>query len=97
MGAAETSRAIAAANKALPAWRSKTAKERAVILRKWYDLMLENQEDLAILMTLEQGKPLAEARGEILYSASFIEWFAEEGNVSTVIRSPRPMPIGASS
>ena len=79
MGAAETSRAIAAANKALPAWRSKTAKERAVILRKWYDLMLENQEDLAILMTLEQGKPLAEARGEILYSASFIEWFAEEG------------------
>ncbi|MEX2615870.1 MAG: NADP-dependent succinate-semialdehyde dehydrogenase [Alphaproteobacteria bacterium] len=79
MGAAETARAIDAANAAMPAWRAKTAKERAVILRKWYNLMLENQEDLAVLMTLEQGKPLAEARGEVLYSASFIEWFAEEG------------------
>ena len=79
MGAAETARAIDAANAAMPAWRAKTAKERSVILRKWYNLMLENQEDLAVLMTLEQGKPLAEARGEVLYSASFIEWFAEEG------------------
>ena len=79
MGAAETARAIKAANAAMPAWRAKTAKERSVILRKWFDLMLENQEDLAILMTKEQGKPLPEAMGEILYSASFIEWFAEEG------------------
>jgi succinate-semialdehyde dehydrogenase/glutarate-semialdehyde dehydrogenase len=79
MGATETARAIDAANAALPGWRSRTAKERAVILRKWFDLMLENQEDLATLMTLEQGKPLAEARGEVAYSASFIEWFAEEG------------------
>ncbi|MBN35614.1 MAG: succinate-semialdehyde dehydrogenase I [Rhodospirillaceae bacterium] len=79
MGTAETRRAIEAANKALPAWRAKTAKERAGILRKWFDLMIENQEDLAIMMTMEQGKPLAEARGEIVYAASFIEWFAEEG------------------
>ncbi|WP_051608881.1 NADP-dependent succinate-semialdehyde dehydrogenase [Fodinicurvata fenggangensis] len=78
MGANETRRAIEAANKAWPAWRAKTAKERAVILRKWYDLVMENQEDLAILMTVEQGKPLAEARGEIAYGASFIEWFSEE-------------------
>jgi succinate-semialdehyde dehydrogenase/glutarate-semialdehyde dehydrogenase len=79
MGAAETRRAIEAANAALPAWRARTAKERAVILRNWYNLMLENQEDLAVLMTAEQGKPLAESRGEVLYAASFIEWFAEEG------------------
>jgi succinate-semialdehyde dehydrogenase/glutarate-semialdehyde dehydrogenase len=79
MGEAETRRAIEAANKAYPAWRAKTAKERSAILRKWYDLMMENQEDLAVLMTTEQGKPLAEARGEIAYAASFIEWFAEEG------------------
>ncbi|MGE5526127.1 MAG: NADP-dependent succinate-semialdehyde dehydrogenase [Rhodospirillaceae bacterium] len=78
MGVAETRRAIEAANAALPAWRAKTAKERSVILRKWFDLMMQNQEDLAILMTLEQGKPLAESRGEIVYGASFIEWFAEE-------------------
>ena len=78
MGAAETRRAIEAANAALPAWRAKTAKERAAILRKWYDLMMQHQEDLAILMTVEQGKPLAESRGEISYGASFIEWFAEE-------------------
>src|SRR5438105_5195597 len=78
LGVAETRRAIEAANRALPAWRAKTAKERAGILRKWYDLMMANQEDLAILMTVEQGKPLAEARGEIAYGASFIEWFAEE-------------------
>ena len=79
MGAAETSRAIAAANQALPAWRRKTAKERAAILRRWNDLMLENQDDLAKLMTCEQGKPIAEAKGEIAYAASFVEWFAEEG------------------
>lgn len=79
MGAAETQRAIDAAHTALPAWREKTAAERAKILRHWYQLMLENQEDLALLMTLEQGKPLIEARGEIAYGAAFLEWFAEEG------------------
>jgi len=79
MGAAETRRAIEAAGAALPGWRAKTAKERSAILRKWFDLMMANQEDLAILMTVEQGKPLAESRGEIAYGASFIEWFAEEG------------------
>ncbi|MDN4037259.1 NADP-dependent succinate-semialdehyde dehydrogenase [Massilia sp. YIM B02443] len=78
MGAAETRRAIEAANAAWPAWRKKTAKERAAILRKWSDLMLENADDLALLMTLEQGKPLKEAKGEIQYAASFFEWFAEE-------------------
>lgn len=79
MGADETRTAIEAANQALPAWRALTAKERAVILRRWFDLMMANQDDLAKLMTLEQGKPLAEAKGEIAYAASFIEWFAEEG------------------
>src|SRR3954465_7454513 len=79
MGAAEARRAIDAANAALPAWRAKLAKERAAILRKWFDLMMANQDDLAVLMTAEQGKPLAESRGEIAYGASFIEWFAEEG------------------
>ncbi|OFS11566.1 NADP-dependent succinate-semialdehyde dehydrogenase [Hafnia sp. HMSC23F03] len=79
MGAGETRGAIEAANQALPAWRALTAKERAVILRRWFDLMMANQDDLAKLMTLEQGKPLAEAKGEIAYAASFIEWFAEEG------------------
>ena len=78
MGSAETRRAIEAANAAWPAWRAKTAKERAVILRKWHELMMANQEDLAVIMTAEQGKPLAESRGEIDYAASFIEWFAEE-------------------
>jgi succinate-semialdehyde dehydrogenase/glutarate-semialdehyde dehydrogenase len=79
MGAAEAKRAVEAAERAWPAWRAKTAKERAVILRKWFDLMMANQEDLAQILTAEQGKPLAEARGEIAYGASFIEWFAEEG------------------
>ncbi|NWA03309.1 NADP-dependent succinate-semialdehyde dehydrogenase [Pseudomonas gingeri] len=79
MGAAETRRAIAAAEKALPAWRARTAKDRSTVLRRWFELIMANQEDLARLMTLEQGKPLAEARGEIAYAASFIEWFAEEG------------------
>ncbi|MGG2398307.1 NADP-dependent succinate-semialdehyde dehydrogenase [Pseudomonas sp. SH1-B] len=78
MGAAETRRAIEAAQAAQPAWRALTAKERAARLRKWYELMLANQEDLAQIMTAEQGKPLTEARGEVLYAASFIEWFAEE-------------------
>lgn len=79
MGANETRAAIEAANQALPTWRALTAKERATILRRWFDLMMANQDDLAKLMTLEQGKPLAEAKGEIAYAASFIEWFAEEG------------------
>ncbi len=78
MGAAETRRAIEAADKALPAWRALTAKERSNKLRRWFELMIENQDDLGRLMTLEQGKPLAEAKGEIAYAASFIEWFAEE-------------------
>ena len=78
MGVAETRRAIEAANRALPAWRALTAKERAQKLRRWFELLMENQDDLARLMTLEQGKPLAEAKGEIAYAASFIEWFAEE-------------------
>jgi succinate-semialdehyde dehydrogenase / glutarate-semialdehyde dehydrogenase len=78
MGAAETRRAIAAAAAALPAWRARTAKERAIIMRRWFDLMIENQADLATLMTAEQGKPLAESKTEILYAASFIEWFGEE-------------------
>jgi succinate-semialdehyde dehydrogenase/glutarate-semialdehyde dehydrogenase len=78
-GAAETRRAIEAANAAWPAWRARTAKERAGILRRWHELMLAHQDDLAALMTAEQGKPLAESKGEIAYAASFIEWFAEEG------------------
>ncbi|MBF7144139.1 MULTISPECIES: NADP-dependent succinate-semialdehyde dehydrogenase [Pseudomonas] len=78
MGQAETRRAIEAADRALPAWRALTAKERAAKLRRWYELMLEHQDDLGRLMTLEQGKPLAEAKGEIAYAASFLEWFAEE-------------------
>ena len=79
MGANETRRAIEAANAAWPDWRARTGKERAAILRKWFDLMMANQEDLAVIMTTEQGKPLSESRGEIAYGASFIEWFAEEG------------------
>ena len=78
MGAAETRRAIDAANAAYPAWRAKSAKERSVILRNWYELMMANQEDLAVIMTAEQGKPLTEARGEIAYAAGFLDWFAEE-------------------
>src|SRR4029079_5311099 len=77
-GGAETRTAIKAADKALPAWRKKTAKERAAIVRRWYELMLESQEELAALMTIEQGKPLTESKGEVLYAASFLEWFAEE-------------------
>jgi succinate-semialdehyde dehydrogenase/glutarate-semialdehyde dehydrogenase len=79
MGGAETRRAIDAAHAALPAWSKKTAGERARILRRWFELMMANQDDLAVIMTAEQGKPLAESKGEIAYAASFIEWFAEEG------------------
>ncbi len=79
LGAAETRRAIEAAHAAMGAWARKTAGERARLMRKWFDLMMANQEDLAVIMTAEQGKPLAESRGEIAYAASFIEWFAEEG------------------
>jgi succinate-semialdehyde dehydrogenase / glutarate-semialdehyde dehydrogenase len=76
--AADTQRAIAAAEAALPAWRAKTGKERSQILRRWFDLCMQNQDDLALILTLEQGKPVAEAKGEIAYGSSFIEWFAEE-------------------
>ncbi len=79
MGAEETREAIEAAGVAFASWKKTTAKERSELLRRWCDLMLEHKEDLALIMTLEQGKPLAESRGEIVYAASFIEWFAEEG------------------
>ncbi len=79
MGAEETRRAIEAAARALPLWTAKTAKDRAVLMRRWFDLLIQHQDDLATLMTAEQGKPLAESKGEIAYAASFIEWFAEEG------------------
>lgn len=78
LGTDETNQAIAAAEKALPAWRALTGKQRAAVLRRWYELMMANQEDLAQILSAEQGKPLAESRGEIAYGASFIEWFAEE-------------------
>ncbi|MFA5520737.1 MAG: NADP-dependent succinate-semialdehyde dehydrogenase [Castellaniella sp.] len=79
MGAAETRRAIEAANAAWGIWRNKSAKQRAAILRRWYELMMENADDLAVIMTSEQGKPLAEARGEVAYGAAYFEWYAEEG------------------
>lgn len=79
MGRSETEDAITAAERAFPAWKQKTAKERAALLRRWYDLIIANTEDLATLLTSEQGKPIAEARGEIAYGASFVEWFGEEG------------------
>jgi succinate-semialdehyde dehydrogenase/glutarate-semialdehyde dehydrogenase len=78
LGAAETRQAIEAADRAMPAWRKKTAKERAAVMRRWYELMLQHQEDLARLMTIEQGKPLTESRGEVVYAAGFLEWFGEE-------------------
>jgi len=77
-GTAETEEAIEAASKAFPAWSRQTAKERGSLMRKWFDLIIENADDLALLMTTEQGKPLTEAKGEVVYGASFIEWFAEE-------------------
>ena len=78
LGPADAEKAIAAANAAWPAWRSKTAKERSILMRKWYDLIMANQDDLGRIMTAEQGKPLPEAKGEVAYGASFVEWFAEE-------------------
>ncbi len=78
LGPMEAELAIAAANAAWPAWRNKTAKERSIILRKWFDLLMANQDDLGRIMTAEQGKPLPEAKGEIAYGANFVEWFAEE-------------------
>ena len=92
MAAQQTRQAIEAANRAWPAWKARTAKERAGILRRWFELMLENQDDLARIMTLEQGKPLVEAKGEIVYAASFIEWFAEEGK--RVYGDTIPAPAG---
>ena len=104
LGQAETARAIAAANAALPAWRAKTGKERGAILRRWHALIEANSDDLALLLTLEQGKPLAEARGELNYALSFVEWFAEEakrvyGDVLPHTRSDQRMlairqPVG---
>ncbi|MBM3818957.1 MAG: NADP-dependent succinate-semialdehyde dehydrogenase [Acidimicrobiia bacterium] len=78
LSAAETNDTIAAADRALAGWRKKTAKERAAVMRRWFDLMMANQEDLAVLMTTEQGKPITESRGEVAYAASFLEWFGEE-------------------
>lgn len=78
MGVVEAKRAIEAANKALPAWRAKTAKERSIIIRRWYELLMQHQDDLALILTTEQGKPLAEAKGEIAYGASYLDWFSEE-------------------
>ena len=92
MGTVETRRAIESANRAWPDWRARTAKERSLILRKWFDLIMANQDDLAMLMTAEQGKPLAESMGEISYGASFIEWFAEEAK--RVYGDTIPSPIG---
>ncbi|MBB5368183.1 MULTISPECIES: NADP-dependent succinate-semialdehyde dehydrogenase [unclassified Janthinobacterium] len=92
MGTQETAQAIAAANAAWPAWRKKSASERASYMRRWNDLMLEHADDLALIMTAEQGKPLAEAKGEVQYAASFIEWFAEEGKrvAGDTVASPWP-------
>jgi succinate-semialdehyde dehydrogenase/glutarate-semialdehyde dehydrogenase len=78
LGRAETKRAIDAASRAFPAWRRKTARERAAVMRRWFELMLASQDDLARLMTIEQGKPLTESKGEVVYAASFLEWFGEE-------------------
>ncbi|MDH2053851.1 NAD-dependent succinate-semialdehyde dehydrogenase [Achromobacter marplatensis] len=104
LGQAETARAIAAADAALPAWRAKTGKERGAVLRRWHALIEANSDDLALLLTLEQGKPLAEARGELNYALSFVEWFAEEakrvyGDVLPHTRSDQRMlairqPVG---
>jgi succinate-semialdehyde dehydrogenase/glutarate-semialdehyde dehydrogenase len=92
VGAAETERAITAAARAFPAWAARTAEDRARVLRRWYELMLAHQEDLAVLMTSEQGKPLSESRGEIHYAASFIDWFAEEARRVYGATIPSPWP-----
>ena len=95
LGAVDAAAAIAAADKAWPAWRAKTAKERGAILMKWFALLHANADDLARIMTAEQGKPLAEARAEVIYGASFIEWFAEEAKriygETIPTRNTRPM------
>ncbi|MEO6959462.1 MAG: aldehyde dehydrogenase family protein, partial [Burkholderiaceae bacterium] len=90
LGQAEARTAIDAANKALKAWRARTGKDRAIILRRWFDLIIASTEDLARLMTLEQGKPVTESRGEIAYGASFVEWFAEQAKRVTgdIMASP---------
>ena len=93
LGAAETREAIEAAYRAWPAWRARTAKERSAVLAQWYTLMLANQDDLALIMTSEQGKPLAEARGEIAYAASFIQWFSEEAK--RVYGDTIPAPVAS--
>ena len=99
LGAGDAARAIDAAARALPSWSAKTAKERATILRRWFDLITAETETLAQLMTTEQGKPLAEARAEVGYGASFIEWFAEEGKraygrtIPTTVASKRYLTI----
>lgn len=92
MGKAEAERAIEAAKEAWPLWKNKTAKDRSIILKKWFDLIISNADELAFILTSEQGKPLAEAKGEILYAASFIEWFAEEAKrvYGDIIASPYP-------
>ncbi|EGJ60885.1 succinate-semialdehyde dehydrogenase [Acinetobacter baumannii 6013150] len=92
MGKAEAKRAIEAAKEAWPLWKNKTAKDRSIILKKWFDLIISNADELAFILTSEQGKPLAEAKGEILYAASFIEWFAEEAKrvYGDIIPSPYP-------
>jgi succinate-semialdehyde dehydrogenase/glutarate-semialdehyde dehydrogenase len=92
MGGAEARRAIESANAAWPAWRKRTAKDRAQLLRRWYELILAHTDDLALLMTTEQGKPLAEARGEVVYAASYIEWFAEEAKRIYGETIPAPSP-----
>ena len=91
-GQQETRKAIEAANQAMPAWKATPAKERGKILRRWYELMIENKEDLAILMPAEQGNPLAESHGEILYASSFFEWFAEEAKRMYGETIPTHMP-----
>jgi succinate-semialdehyde dehydrogenase / glutarate-semialdehyde dehydrogenase len=93
LGAAETREAIEAANRAWPAWRARTAKDRSAVLAQWYALIMANQDDLALIMTSEQGKPLAEARGEIAYAASFIQWFSEEAK--RVYGDTIPAPVAS--
>jgi len=97
-GAAETRRAIEAAERAWPAWRGKTAKERSAILRKWHELMLANVDDLALILTTEQGKPIAESGGEVTIGAAYVEWFAEEakrvyGDVIPTIGNDRRLVV----
>jgi acyl-CoA reductase-like NAD-dependent aldehyde dehydrogenase len=97
MGAVETRRAIEAAQRALPGWRGTLAKDRAAIMRRWADLMIDHQDDLAALLTTEQGKPLAEARVEVAYAASFLEWFGEEAKRvygDTIPTSTEVAPFG---